>query len=582
MTGLGSQSILRTWGKRGGLPRYAANRASGNPLYAILELAISASRVADETVDETTAQLFKNLSAYGITAEPPPLKPLEPVESIKTARKKNSHWEECMRSIAIWVFAACAILLLLASHPSSAQGYWYFCKNSGLYYPYAATCAGPWQKVTPGAQPAPTAPSNQQPYYEPPNNSQYSPVCAAHLDQMDSQLVRQEKLARFKACKDEKYRRAAAGREAVLAEQQRQEQARKAAREQAAAEEAERNTAEKRKTAEIARAAAKKQADEKASQDPNAIVVNMTVGVTSANPPVIMGTTNLPDGTILHIFLKGDLPACVPRCGFMHNTTVENGRFTIGSELTGAEKLIPDSYTIEVNASGGNHQPHNVQSVIGKSGEHLRGSYVASFVNGNLQPAKFPWNPAPSSDEYLFGLTIRYTQRISVTRDGEAFPVEGKQLAPMKTREQERFDSASKAQFYDCGNGRSAYANSAEEARRTCAEIARAVPPVSSSALLKFNAVMGLPGKQFTLAWRANICGLRSDRWFRVFSDGVYRLAFVEAERLNLREDSLDALNALIQNDRIEANSMPCQRLVNTRTMDELDRIQSRMTGNYH
>ena len=40
-----------------------------------------------------------------------------------------------------------AVLLLLASRPSLAQDYWYFCKSRGLYYPYATTCAEPWLTV---------------------------------------------------------------------------------------------------------------------------------------------------------------------------------------------------------------------------------------------------------------------------------------------------------------------------------------------------------------------------------------------------------------------------------------------------
>ncbi len=31
----------------------------------------------------------------------------------------------------------------------SQQGYWYYCAESGTYYPYVKQCAGPWQRVAP-------------------------------------------------------------------------------------------------------------------------------------------------------------------------------------------------------------------------------------------------------------------------------------------------------------------------------------------------------------------------------------------------------------------------------------------------
>jgi hypothetical protein len=35
------------------------------------------------------------------------------------------------------------------SAPSAAPSYWYFCRESGTYYPYVNQCAGPWQRVSP-------------------------------------------------------------------------------------------------------------------------------------------------------------------------------------------------------------------------------------------------------------------------------------------------------------------------------------------------------------------------------------------------------------------------------------------------
>lgn len=39
-----------------------------------------------------------------------------------------------------------------AAVPVLEQGFWYYCKESGAYYPYVKQCSGSWQKVAP--QPA--------------------------------------------------------------------------------------------------------------------------------------------------------------------------------------------------------------------------------------------------------------------------------------------------------------------------------------------------------------------------------------------------------------------------------------------
>jgi hypothetical protein len=107
-----------------------------------------------------------------------------------------------------------------------------------------------------------------------------------------------------------------------------------------------------------------------------------------------------------------------------HFTTVENGHFKISTELTGAQKLIPNSYTIDIVTPMASVQPHNVQSVIGTSGEYLRGPYVVTLeAGGKYVPAKFPRNSAPSDDEKLLGFMIHYTQKISVMSDGKVIPI---------------------------------------------------------------------------------------------------------------------------------------------------------------
>ena len=36
-----------------------------------------------------------------------------------------------------------------AAPAAPASSYWYFCRESGAYYPYVNQCAGPWERVNP-------------------------------------------------------------------------------------------------------------------------------------------------------------------------------------------------------------------------------------------------------------------------------------------------------------------------------------------------------------------------------------------------------------------------------------------------
>ena len=196
-------------------------------------------------------------------------------------------------------------------------------------------------------------------------------------------------------------------------------------RNRAAAEAKEKRAAEDR-TREFALLAARNR-----EADPNSITVDMSVTVTSANPPMIKGTTNLPDGTTLFGMVmmtpvKDGLPACSPHCdGYsIKDITVENGCFT--SELKRAVRITPGgSYTVYIGTVAAYLEPQNVQSVIGKYGEHLYGPYVVNYdANGKMVPAKYPreWNAA---SDMLGKYFIYYTQEIHVdgALNGEVYAV---------------------------------------------------------------------------------------------------------------------------------------------------------------
>ena len=156
-----------------------------------------------------------------------------------------------------------------------------------------------------------------------------------------------------------------------------------------------------------------------ATDDPSAIVVQMSAAATAANPPEIAGSTNLPDGTILSISLLGDPPACTPRCGNAYpSATVEHGRFS-ASPLKDAHQLFSGSYTIDIVMPSASSQPKNVQAVIGRSGERLRGPYVVVLGNDKEAdvPVTFPLKSELSYGQKILGFMIHFRQRIQVAGD---------------------------------------------------------------------------------------------------------------------------------------------------------------------
>jgi hypothetical protein len=144
--------------------------------------------------------------------------------------------------------------------------------------------------------------------------------------------------------------------------------------------------------------------------DPNSLTIDMSVSATATNPPVIMGMTNLPEGTVLNVHLLGDPPACVPRCGQEYNAaTVHDGRFV--TTIKGTEPLLAASYTIEITTPMAGFEPPNVQAVIGKSGEHLRGPYVVTLGSDGKY---VPLSSAQNSVQSITGFMIRYTKRVRI------------------------------------------------------------------------------------------------------------------------------------------------------------------------
>ncbi|MEI9932239.1 MAG: hypothetical protein WDM89_17275 [Rhizomicrobium sp.] len=149
------------------------------------------------------------------------------------------------------------------------------------------------------------------------------------------------------------------------------------------------------------------------------LTVQMQIAIAAPNPLTVVGTTNLPDETPITVWLKGEMPTCLPHCGYeFKSTNVKGGKFT--ATLDYDRQLVPDAYTVDVVSGPANLSPTEVQFVIGKAGGNLRGPYIVTVENGNYVPADFSPNHMPTKDQALFGFLVHFTQRIQITEDGEA------------------------------------------------------------------------------------------------------------------------------------------------------------------
>jgi hypothetical protein len=122
----------------------------------------------------------------------------------------------------------------------------------------------------------------------------------------------------------------------------------------------------------------------------------------SFDRPVIEGTTNLPNGTVLSISLKTPSP-CRPNCQYTDaKSTVKGGRFIAGPfyQKYGLESPrwrdpqdardkffqgapVYGTYALEIIVPLAETQPTEVQAIIGPHGENLRGPYLREIAPGS-------------------------------------------------------------------------------------------------------------------------------------------------------------------------------------------------------
>lgn len=110
----------------------------------------------------------------------------------------------------------------------------------------------------------------------------------------------------------------------------------------------------------------------------SALDVAMSTKVLGGNKPVIVGTTNLPDGIELMITLQRKESNYMAQ----DKANVSGGSFQVGPFSQNGASLNPGTYTLEVSMPLANFQPPPTWPVIGKDGAKLQGPLAKNSMFG--------------------------------------------------------------------------------------------------------------------------------------------------------------------------------------------------------
>lgn len=107
--------------------------------------------------------------------------------------------------------------------------------------------------------------------------------------------------------------------------------------------------------------------------------INVTVVQTDENLALINGQTNLPDETIIMVWVRGT----ENEFSGQDRVSVTNGNFTAGP-FGPSSGLYNGRYSVQTKMPYPKVQPLSVQEVIGQNGERLTGAQVVSDESGKL------------------------------------------------------------------------------------------------------------------------------------------------------------------------------------------------------
>jgi hypothetical protein len=137
-----------------------------------------------------------------------------------------------------------------------------------------------------------------------------------------------------------------------------------------------------------------------AAQPCGAIDVMLIIESNGANPPSLVGTTNLPDGTELMI----DLRRPANKYFGQDKSVIHSGTFRAGPFSKSGQPLAPGKYEITAGTPLPGFMSGAVRAVIGESGENLHGKFTKKSDIGRARVV-----------DYVTTLTIK--GEVSAARD---------------------------------------------------------------------------------------------------------------------------------------------------------------------
>jgi hypothetical protein len=110
--------------------------------------------------------------------------------------------------------------------------------------------------------------------------------------------------------------------------------------------------------------------------------VVLTVHVSPGSQPFVYGETNLPDGTSLRVGIEEPCPGDLIARGYHGEATIKGGRYVAGP--LGGSGIPSGTYVVVALMPHPDTQSEEVQAVIGKDGETLRGGQVKRGPGGDV------------------------------------------------------------------------------------------------------------------------------------------------------------------------------------------------------
>jgi hypothetical protein len=111
-----------------------------------------------------------------------------------------------------------------------------------------------------------------------------------------------------------------------------------------------------------------------------ALNVTMSTKIEGGDKPIVIGKTNLPDGTDLMVSIERNKSAY----GGQSKVKVARGEFRAGPFTQKGSAFNPGKYTLKITVPFAPTQPSSVQSLIGDHGQKLQGSLVKKGALGKF------------------------------------------------------------------------------------------------------------------------------------------------------------------------------------------------------